>query len=172
MTLRAFLALLLAFSLLFIALSLGQPVPLYAAAVLFIALATSFLSALIGFLTLRVSLRASCTQALRGEASSLWIDVRAFSPLPLAPVVFTFAPPDGGEMYSGGVQVPYLGAASVEELCVFPHVGTFECGLKSASVSDAFSLFRFTRSLSPCFIISTSESSGKSISLILCPFQV
>lgn len=147
MTLRAYGALLGACFSLFVALSLGHTLPLLIAALLFFALLLCLVSALIARATVRVQVRTQSAQVLRGEEGTLFIDAAVFSPLPLSPTLFTFLPPDGGQPYCYGVELPYLRGCRLQERCVFSHVGAFDFGLQSVSVSDALSLFRFTRRL-------------------------
>ena len=145
MTLRAYLLTLLAAFLLFIAISMGSPLALYLALTLFAALVLALVCTLCGMVTLRVSLTTDQTQVLRGEAASLRLNARLFSPLPLSPTVFTFRAPNGEEDYEVGYRQRYLGSFTFDEACVFPHVGTFEYGVYSVCVRDALALFRFTR---------------------------
>lgn len=145
MTLRAYLLTLLAVFLLFIAFSMGSALALFLALSFLAALALALVCALCGAATLRVSLTTDNTQVLRGEAASLRLTARLFSPLPLAPTVFTFLSPDGDGTYEVGYRQRYLGAFTFDEECVFAHVGTFEYGVASVCVRDALSLFRITR---------------------------
>lgn len=145
MTLRAYGVLLVALFSLFLALTFGHPIALLLALLLFFAFALCLLSVLVARATLRVQLRMKEKQVLRGAQGTLLLEVGVFAPLPLAPVVFSFLPPSGSQPYSYGVDLPYMRAAKLQERCAFMHIGTFDFGLESIALSDAFSLFKTTK---------------------------
>lgn len=147
MTVRALCAIAVAALSLFFALSTGSLVFMMIAIFMVVIIVLCFISALTAFSTLKVSLQAEDAKVLRGEEASLFIDARAFRPLPIAPAIFNITSPEEDMPYSCAVDIPATRFGRLCEQYYCPHVGTFAVGIDSVTIQDALSLFSLTKKL-------------------------
>lgn len=144
MTIRGFYALLFGLVLLATALSVGSEGAFLLGALSLIALLVSFISCLLSFAFLRISQQADSEQVVRGESVLFTLNVRMFSPLPVAPLSIRLRMPSGRES-EFLLSAQLFGETVSENAFTCPHVGVAQLGVTQATIRDCFSLFAFTR---------------------------
>ena len=143
---RTAVFLLMAATLLVIALSTGTAVYYLLAAMLGMMAFVGFLSALVTLLTLEVGLAAQKRRAVRGENVTVRLSVRRRSLLPPGLVELEVSAPDEGR--GGGrvivVSAPIRGR-EYRYAVKCAHRGVYEVGVTRLRVTDIFGLFSFSR---------------------------
>ena len=143
---RTAVFLLMAATLLIIALSTGTAVYYLLAAMLGMMALVAFLSALVTILTLEVGLAAQKRRAVRGENVTVRLSVRRRSLLPPGLVELEVSAPDEGR---GGGRVIVVGAPirgrEYRYTIKCAHRGVYEVGVVRLRVTDIFGLFSFSR---------------------------
>ena len=141
MTARGFYTLLFGAVMLLTALSISSPGAFVLGACALMACALSLASVLFARVSFRLSQQVESGEADRGASCVYTLSVRLFAPLPIAPLALHVCLPSGRER-EFSLPVRLFGSTHSDNFFPCPHVGVFPVGVRRASVSDVFGLFR------------------------------
>lgn len=148
---RTAVFLLMAFTLLVIALSTGTAVYYLLSAMLFMMALIAFFSALITLFTLELELNAGKKRAVRGESVTVRLRVRRRTLLPPGLVELEVSAPDAGQGSGRMISVfAPLKGREYRYTIECAHRGVYEMGVSRLYVTDIFGLFRFSRRVKAC----------------------
>lgn len=143
---RTAVFLLVAATLLVIALSTGTAVYYLMAAMLGMMALTGFLSALLTLLTLRIELGAQKKSAVRGESVAVRLMLRRRTLLPVGMIELEVSAPDEGKDIGRMiVGVAPIKGREYRYTIRCAHRGVYEVGVSRVRVTDIFGLFSFAR---------------------------
>lgn len=140
--------LLVALTLLAIALSTGGAIYYMMFWMLAMMLAFSLASALATLMTIRVETAAQRAKAVRGETVAIRMNIRRMTVLPVGPVELeASSPTDDRAVGKITIQLPPLKAKEYRYTMNCPHRGHYQLGVSRVRVSDIFGLFSFSRKI-------------------------
>lgn len=125
------------------ALSLGDPLFYYIALALSLMVGYALLSVLFALPTLRLYQQMNEGKYERGEGGALQLRASTLSPLPLAPLKIELQLPEGKAWVS--LNIPFPQESKADFSLWFTHVGVWDCGILSYTLSDPFELFVIKR---------------------------
>ena len=141
MTARGFYTLLFGAIMLFTALSVSSPGAFLLGACALITWALALASVLFARISFCLSQTLESCEANRGASCMYTLSVRLFAPLPIAPLALQVCLPSGRER-EFSLPARLFGFTHSDNNFSCPHVGVFPVGVRRASVSDVFGLFR------------------------------
>lgn len=141
MTARGFYTLLFGAIMMFTALSVSSPGAFLLGACALIAWALALASVLFARISFCLSQTLESCEANRGASCMYTLSVRLFAPLPIAPLALQVCLPSGRER-EFSLPARLFGFTHSDNNFSCPHVGVFPVGVRRASVSDVFGLFR------------------------------
>ena len=146
MSTRTVVFLLVALTLLAIALSTGGAVYYLLFWMLMMMFAIAFETALATLLTIRVETAAQRTRAVRGETVAIRMNIRRMTVLPVGPVELEVSSPmDDRSVGKITINLPPLKDKEYRYSMNCPHRGRYQLGVSRVRVSDVFGLFSFSR---------------------------
>jgi len=138
--------LLIALTLLAIALSVGGAVYYMLFWMLMMILAVSLETALATLLTIRVNTSAQKDRAVRGETVTIRVNIRRGTVLPVGMIELEVsAPTDDRAAGKIAISLPPIKEKEYRYAISCPHRGHYELGVTRVSVSDVFGLFTLSR---------------------------
>ena len=146
MTTRGFYTLFSGVLMLVTALSVGSAGAFLLGSAALCALLFALLSAAFAAFSLRAAQSAEPVQVTRGEQAAYSLSIRLFAPLPVAPLSLRLRLPSGRES-DFLLRASLFGETVSDSAFTCPHVGICRIGVTQVTVSDCFSLFRFTRNV-------------------------
>ncbi|NLG25594.1 MAG: DUF58 domain-containing protein [Clostridiales bacterium] len=151
MSMRAVGLMMVAATMLVVALSTGAPLYYLLFAAMATMLALALITATATALTLSVSSQPSRTRVARGDSVSLKLLVRRRTILPVSEIEVLFSSPSGdGDGGSMAITLGPMASREYRYALRCPHRGRYEVGAVGARVTDIFGLFTIGRRLRGC----------------------
>lgn len=148
MSTRTALFLFIALTLLTIALSTGSAIYYLLFLMLIMMLMISLETVLITLFTIRVSVQAQKSRAVRGESVAIKLNIRRTSILPIGPVELEVSSPmDHKSVGRITVDLPPMKEKECKYAMACPHRGHYHLGVSRVRVTDVFGLFSFSRKI-------------------------